>query len=452
MNLQLVILLHFSAFYALEAFSPVKYTATINAVRSYKTNTISYHHSALHVRNKLFGEDTSMSKKNITQYSFDLKVDEEANLKMNSSSFIAVALDVRIPKSKSILPTSLNSCPEQLLGKIDSLFHASSHANNKNIVDHFRQSHFNPSGDENITNGVNSVPHVKLLSAVRKGLEDSGFVLLKKIDLDLCEKLNAGYLLSLPISPDLKDLDPSLGKDFYPEMYPNNSISSVVNEQNKNQSQSLLFDGNVLIFRRGYSQEITRGFLVLSKLDYLQSSLVQRSIGQVERRVENFLIYWGNTIKQESKTTLKKTMSKAFDIKNGNKTNITSERDNKEIKYANKNLKLGRYGGIVPSISTRDMKDALDPYLVNEVEYQVDGQNLTFDYNQSMLYSNLSNNFNFQDDEMNFTPSQLLRRVSIANLVDFFSIGGRRRLAKSLFSESELVEPTYEEVSIIFFD
>jgi hypothetical protein len=44
----------------------------------------------------------------------------------------------------------------------------------------------------------------------------------------------------------------------------------------------------------------------------------------------------------------------------------------------------------------------------------------------------------------------LLKRVSISNLVDFFSTGGRRRLIQSLFSISELIEPTYEEVCILW--
>ena len=47
-------------------------------------------------------------------------------------------------------------------------------------------------------------------------------------------------------------------------------------------------------------------------------------------------------------------------------------------------------------------------------------------------------------------PAYLLKRISIANLVDFFSKGGRRRLLKRLFSVSELLEPTYEDVIVIW--
>jgi len=40
-------------------------------------------------------------------------------------------------------------------------------------------------------------------------------------------------------------------------------------------------------------------------------------------------------------------------------------------------------------------------------------------------------------------------RVSISDVVDLFSTGGRRRLIKSLFSKSKLVEPTYQELIVI---
>ena len=41
---------------------------------------------------------------------------------------------------------------------------------------------------------------------------------------------------------------------------------------------------------------------------------------------------------------------------------------------------------------------------------------------------------------------QLLERVSISNLVDIFSRAGRKKFITALFAQSELVEPTYEEV------
>lgn len=47
-------------------------------------------------------------------------------------------------------------------------------------------------------------------------------------------------------------------------------------------------------------------------------------------------------------------------------------------------------------------------------------------------------------------PMQLLKRVTISSLVDLFSSEGRRDLLRTLFSKSELVEPTYEEVVVVW--
>ena len=51
-----------------------------------------------------------------------------------------------------------------------------------------------------------------------------------------------------------------------------------------------------------------------------------------------------------------------------------------------------------------------------------------------------------RDDRSVLPTMQLLDRVSISNLVDLFSLSGRRKLLRTLFARSELVEPTYEEV------
>jgi hypothetical protein len=47
-------------------------------------------------------------------------------------------------------------------------------------------------------------------------------------------------------------------------------------------------------------------------------------------------------------------------------------------------------------------------------------------------------------------PMQLLERVSISNLVDVFTKEGRRNLWKTIITKSELVEPTYEEVVVVW--
>jgi len=45
---------------------------------------------------------------------------------------------------------------------------------------------------------------------------------------------------------------------------------------------------------------------------------------------------------------------------------------------------------------------------------------------------------------------QLLERVSIGSLIDVFNKVGRRGLLKTIFARSELVEPTYEEVVVVW--
>eukprot|EP00957_Ditylum_brightwellii_P158207 12042254-Ditylum_brightwellii.AAC.1 len=58
----------------------------------------------------------------------------------------------------------------------------------------------------------------KLVTTLRKSLDDAGFVLLIQRDCNLCKALNTRYLLWLSIQPELKALDPSLGREFYPEL------------------------------------------------------------------------------------------------------------------------------------------------------------------------------------------------------------------------------------------
>ena len=54
--------------------------------------------------------------------------------------------------------------------------------------------------------------------------------------------------------------------------------------------------------------------------------------------------------------------------------------------------------------------------------------------------------------ELTYIPNvvTLLERTSIQNTVDFFSNNGRRSLIKNYFKSSTLVEPSYEEVIVIW--
>ena len=168
----------------------------------------------------------------------------------------------------------------------------------------------------------------RLISILKQSLQNGGFKLMDQRELDLCSALNAGYLLRLSLLPDVKDLDPSIGKEFYPELFtdddfkgdgdvidnnaaavdddakdnnPNDNSQSNTKEDKgtiTNESpKELIFDGKVLIFRRGYSQETTTGRLLLPKLDYLQASIVQRSssalttkLGAFEQQLEEVIL------------------------------------------------------------------------------------------------------------------------------------------------------------------
>ena len=298
--------------------------------------------------------------------------------------------------------------------------------------------------------------------ALRKCLEQSGFRLCAKRDLDLCEALNEGYLLRLSIQPDLQDLDPNLGRELYPELY---QLNSTVQQPDKH----LLFDGKILIFTRGYSQEITRGRLLLPKLDYLQSSLVQRSAFSIARRLGD--------AESEILQRMKQWMNKGWEALKGyvNKMNakIPSQaqtlvekgveliesvgKNDKDTSRRKPSLKLERYvGSSAKYVDSPDDYDALNPFLVCELEDKLT-RSMPKDEEEMIIIRDLLKGYDsgelkckYDIQKPNSEPMHLLKRVSISNLVDFFSTGGRRRLIQSLFSISELIEPTYEEVCILW--
>ena len=97
-------------------------------------------------------------------------------------------------------------------------------------------------------------------------------------DLQLCEALNAGYLLRLSLAPDLKNLDKTMRKEFMGDDSPGASLLS----------------GKVVMFRRGYGTEITEDRrLIIPKLDYLQASLVQRNAAVVSDKLADIQVRIG---------------------------------------------------------------------------------------------------------------------------------------------------------------
>ena len=340
----------------------------------------------------------------------------------------------------------------------------------------------------------------KLVSILKQSLEDGGFKLMNQRDLDLCSALNAGYLLRLSLLPDVKELDPSIGKEFYPELYDKNDTNS---------NNNLLFGGRALVFRRGYSQEITTGRLLLPKLDYLQASLVQRSstaltrkFGMLEQKFEEFvlnLIFRLNSaIERSYRQAIQKCrdfttdmvenfglaenkfvagltqsidshVNTTFAEENGNvSSSKTSTSTSTYNIRGNRIFNFARYQTSTSTIipTSLDLNDALTPFLLCEV-----GENNTSSSVEQDIYDGIKdgtilcqyddavqaiiNDASLEDRpslESTYKPAavRLLERTSIQNTVDLFSKIGRRELIRNYFKSSTLVEPAYEEVIVIW--
>ncbi len=178
------------------------------------------------------------------------------------------------------------------------------------------------------------------------------------------------------------------------------------------------------------------GRLYLPKLDYLQASLVQRTASSFTKWLADKEKNIDTSIRKSKQAALEKTMESI-----PAKYNLTSTL-NKYVKEkipkdanetSNKVSKISKAIADIRGVkfaAAPDLGDALNPYIVCEIgDDEQDIQNVIKDH----LPGNPS-------------LSRFIKRVSISNLVDFFSSGGRRRLLTSLISESKLVEPTYEEV------
>ena len=136
------------------------------------------------------------------------------------------------------------------MDKIELLLGVESQKCFKNIYDNDLPSNSTMNVDERL---------VKLLN---QSLADGGFKLMDQRDLDLCSAMNSEYLLRLSLLPDLKGLDP-IGNEFFPN-----------SNENETQFESLIFEGGkVLVFRRGYSQEVTNGRLLLPNIVHYLSTI-----------------------------------------------------------------------------------------------------------------------------------------------------------------------------------
>ena len=358
----------------------------------------------------------------------------------STSAQVVASSDGRLPR---VMTKSLSPASSSLMDKIELLLGVESQKCFKNIYDNDLPSNSTMNVDERL---------VKLLN---QSLADGGFKLMDQRDLDLCSAMNSEYLLRLSLLPDLKGLDP-IGNEFFPN-----------SNENETQFESLIFEGGkVLVFRRGYSQEVTNGRLLLPKLDYLQASLVQRTssallrpLGKFERKVERgiyslaertadgiqtiyeeVLQFCRSSILEmlenfglaESDFVMDQVQANKFfnDSKIPPKLNSTAEAAEAFLERGLKRsrlLKLSRYRTSSSAIVS-ELDDALEPFLLR----QEDG---TCRY----------------DDELGITgPKALLQRVSIQNTVDVLNDKGRRELIRNYFKPSTLVEPSYKEVLVLW--
>ena len=347
---------------------------------------------------------------------------------------VVASADGRLPRvmTKYLTPTS-----SSLLDKIELIFGVESQKCFKNIYDNDLPS------DE------------RLVEMLNQSLTDGGFKLMDQRDLDLCSAMNNEYLLRLSLLPDLKGLEP-IGEEFFPN-----------SDGNGTQFDSLIFEGGkVLVFRRGYSQEVTNGRLLLPKLDYLQAALVQRTssallrpLGRLEQKLERGIysaaektMDWIQTSYEnvlqicrsfvleiienfgltENDFVMDRVKENEF-LNNSNvqlKLNSTAKAAEAFVERGlrrNRLLKLSRYRTSSSAIVS-ELDDALEPFLLR----QEDG---TCRY----------------DDELGISgPKALLERVSIQNTVDVLNGKGRRELIRNYFKPSTLVEPSYKEVLVLW--
>jgi len=248
-------------------------------------------------------------------------------------------------------------------------------------------------------------------------------------------------------------------------------------------SHDFLYNGHVLIFWRGYGQELTRGRLLLPKIDYLQANIVQKAAGKVRRRlevVEKKITRTTKAVYDKFENWLVSMVARGLQlipsqrvaewariklVEVAEKTKIRM-REESTRKKTERRISLQRYGG-----ST----DAVAPFMICEVDYeneqgeataQVNGNStlassttssldevVNHDIYEAMNQGQVSCGYDIKAMGPNGTvtvaPMQLLERVSISNLLDF-TPAGTRNLFKTIFVKNELLEPTYQEVIVVW--
>lgn len=389
---------------------------------------------------------------------------------------IVTRADSKLPTSPKYLPSTLFQSPI-VLGKLDAYYTARAHQRNKALryLQKDKKSQAKTrildsnSGSKNETavSDADIAQHeaddTQLIGTLRENLEDAGFALLNRRDIDLCDSLNVGYLLRLSIVPDTSELDPLISQEFYPEAFHENGTAIDKDE--------LLFDGRVMVFWRGYSQEVTQGRLILPKLDYLQASLVQRSAAWLKNRLDSVESKVSkNVIRQIQRLRSKLSgavdsvadslpMTKAAEGLRNVFDSDGSDMGTILLPPEEGSFKLGRYGGSkVRFVGSPNPSDALDAFTICEIPDDESVSIDSFNSTEVLTERHMKEEINYEgytclyDQEMMKVNGvenermELLERVGISNLVDLFTQSGRRKWIQAIFEPSELVEPTYQEV------
>ena len=299
------------------------------------------------------------------------------------------------------------------------------------------------------------------LHYIFEAIEDAGFEMFNQRDLDLCQALNSDYLLRLSLVPNLGGLDPEMSSDLlaHHEVIRRyfNGTKSIDNDDNV-----LLFDGKVCVFRRGYSEEITSGRLILPKIDYFQANLVQRGT----RKVTDSITFAVEQLISSFRFAIKAISTEMSDILLSSMKRLPpflshailneeelmdfldqTKYSDDDARTAEKVIKLNRYGG--SNVMTPDLGDRITPFLYMP-------QNISKSEHASVSAHstpNLSSEWHpiCNYDVVSETVPRSLKILNRINIGNILTSGARKsELLKSLFKTSKLVEPTYEEVIVLW--
>ena len=307
-----------------------------------------------------------------------LNVEKQSKFnEMDAICRIVTRSDAKLPTTQSMLPSSLFQ-PPSILDKLDLLYNAQAHDRTRNLryMEQSSKSRGNKNDEEDRCDDRNE--ESRIVAEVRASLKGAGFQLMSRRDLDLCEALNAGYLLRLSILPDVKEMDPNIFREFFPERY--DSKGNPIDKEHEP-----LFDGRVLVFWRGYSEEVTRGRLILPKLDYLQSTLIQKSaswIRDVLAGIESDFMKWAFRRLRRTKKRMRRCVTRVLNsveipfLARLLRNMLVEERETYSDALSKQSaqsrlqgtFKLGRYGGSKIKFLVGSA-DALERFTICEMNY-----------------------------------------------------------------------------------